>query len=115
MYKVAEFAECGSFAGTARTMTKVETSHYNYNLDQSPNREVRCGTEHMCFHSVRLFRDPSFGYPEHSNWQRVFGSVLISPALLTPQTNKQTNKQTTQSQSRFDSDWTQHPLFTTVL
>jgi hypothetical protein len=29
----------------------------------------------------------------HSNWQRDFGSVLISPALLTHQTNKQTNMQ----------------------
>jgi hypothetical protein len=56
----------------------------------------KCDVEHICFHSVRLLRDPSFGYPEHSNWQQGFGSVLISPALLTPP-NKQTNKQTNDS------------------
>jgi hypothetical protein len=44
----------------------------------------KCDVEHICFHSVRLLRDPSFGYLEHSNWQQGFGSVLISPALLTP-------------------------------
>jgi hypothetical protein len=33
--------------------------------------------EHTYFHLVRLLRDPSFGYPEHSNWHEVFGSVLI--------------------------------------
>jgi hypothetical protein len=52
----------------------------------------KCDVEHICLHSVRLLRDRSFGYPEHSNWQRG-DTVLISPALLTPP-NKQTNKQT---------------------
>jgi hypothetical protein len=63
-------------------------------IDETREFEVnteKCDVEHICFHSVRLIRDPSFGYPEHSNWQRGFGSVLISPALLTPP-NKQTSK-----------------------
>jgi hypothetical protein len=34
----------------------------------TPSAE-KCDVEHICFHSVRLLRDPSFGYPEYSNWQ----------------------------------------------
>jgi hypothetical protein len=49
--------------------------------------------EHICFHSVRLLRDPSFGYPEHSNWQRGFWQCSNFTGFTHPtkQTNKQTN------------------------
>jgi hypothetical protein len=54
----------------------------------------KCDAEHICFHSARLLRGPSFGYPEHSNWQRGFWqcSNFTSFTHPTKQTNKQTNK-----------------------
>jgi hypothetical protein len=36
----------------------------------------------LLYSLMRLSRDPSFGYPEHSTLNEAFGSVLISPALL---------------------------------
>ena len=52
----------------------------------------KCDVEHICFHSVRLLRDPSFGYPEHSNWQRGFWQCSNFTGFTHP--TKQTNKQT---------------------
>jgi hypothetical protein len=52
----------------------------------------KCDVEHICFHSVRLLRGPSFGYPEHSNWQRGFWQCSNFTGFTHPQTNKQTNK-----------------------
>ncbi len=51
----------------------------------------KCDVEHICFHSVRLLRDPSFGYPEHSNWQRGFWQCSNFTGFTHP--TKQTNKQ----------------------
>ncbi len=57
-------------------------------------REVlqKYDVEHICFHSVRPIRDPSFGYPEHSNWQRGFWQCSNFTGFTHP--TKQTNKQT---------------------
>ena len=52
----------------------------------------KCDVEHICFHSVRLLRDPSFGYPEHSNWQRGFWQCSNFTGFTHP--TKQTNKRT---------------------
>jgi hypothetical protein len=67
----------------------------------TPSAE-KCDVEHVCFHSVRLLRDPSFGYPEHSNWQRGFWQCSNFTGFTHPtkQTNKQTNnKQTNNKQA----------------
>jgi hypothetical protein len=60
----------------------------------TPSAE-KCDVEHVCFHSVRLLRDPSFGYPEHSNWQRGFWQCSNFTSFTHP--TKQTNKQTESS------------------
>jgi hypothetical protein len=46
--------------------------------------------EHICFHSIRVSRDLSFGYPEHSNWQRGFWQYSNFTSFTHP--TKQTKK-----------------------
>jgi hypothetical protein len=64
----------------------------------TPSAE-KCNVEHICFHSVRLLRDMirPLATLSTATGNEVFGSVLISPALLIPP-NKQTNKQVVASE-----------------